>query len=570
MQSMQSMVTVANDATLSCKSFSVISQLDPFSNNKAIYNGNVVSVQWIHKKSINFTRKIKLELKQMRDIRHDHLASFLGACVEPPRICIITEYCSKGSLQDILENDDIDLDHMFKASIITDIIQGMIFLHDSLIKTHGYLRSSSCMVDSRWVIKITDFGLHYFKDGQDNKKNSQHAYYRDRLWIAPELLRNKIPEGSQKGDVYSFSIIMYEIFGRCGPYGDIDMEPIEIVKKVAEGSLHDSVPMRPNIHDLGEEVRKKYVYIIALMMDCWNEDPEKRPDFRKCREILKPMRKGLKPNIFDNMMAIMEKYASNLEGLVMERTTELVEEKQKTDALLNRMLPRSVAEQLKKGESVRPESYESTTIYFSDICGFTAMSAESSPLEVVDLLNDLYVLFDSTIKAYDVYKVETIGDAYMVVSGLPVRNGLQHAGEIGSMSLDLLSGIMKFRIRHRPNDMLKLRIGIHTGPCVAGVVGLTMPRYCLFGDTVNTASRMESNGLPLKIHVSGPCKDVLENLGGYQLEERGLVAMKGKGEVKTYWLLAEEKQVRQKRLDSLVIPETSNNHRSTFSVRSGR
>ncbi|CAN8013819.1 unnamed protein product [Ixodes persulcatus] len=114
----------------------------------------------------------------------------------------------------------------------------------------------------------------------------------------------------------------------------------------------------------------------------------------------------------------------------------------------------------------------------------------------------------------------------MVVSGIPVRNGIMNAREIARMSLALLKQVLSFKIRHRPGEKLNLRIGIHTGPCAAGVVGLKMPRYCLFGDTVNTASRMESNGMPLRIHVSTPTKEVLDTFKTFQLELRGEVEMK--------------------------------------------
>ena len=198
--------------------------------------------------------------------------------------------------------------------------------------------------------------------------------------------------------------------------------------------------------------------------------------------------------------------------------------------------------------------------------------------------NALYTCFDEIIHHHDVYKVETIGDAYMCASGLPIRNGIRHAGEIAKMSLELLHSCLDFKIPHIPDQMLQLRIGMHSGACAAGVVGVKMPRYCLFGDTVNTASRMvrysccltcfavctralapkrlrecaervfplvltglwsiawlrfalqESGGFALKIHMSSFTRDRLVELGGYHLETRGEIQVKGKGSMTTYWL----------------------------------
>ena len=232
----------------------------------------------------------------------------------------------------------------------------------------------------------------------------------------------------------------------------------------------------------------------------------------------------------------MEQYANNLEGLVAERTADYEVERDKVKDLLHQLLPQSVAETLIRNESVKSEAFDAVTIYFSDIVGFTALSSLSTPMQVVSLLNDLYTVFDKVIESFAVYKVETIGDAYMVVSGLPERIGDRHASEIAKMSLALLARVQTFTIRHRPQDKLKLRIGIHSGGVCAGVVGVKMPRYCLFGDTVNTASRMESNGLPLKIHVSSYTKAILDRFPGFELEYRGEVEMKGKGLQKTYWL----------------------------------
>ncbi|KAG8250716.1 Receptor-type guanylate cyclase Gyc76C, partial [Homalodisca vitripennis] len=458
---------------------------------------------------------------------------------------------------DIVENEDLKLDKMFIASLVNDLIKGMLYLHLSAAICHGNLKSSNCVVTSRWVLQVTDFGLHELRQCAETGSIGEHQYYHNMLWKAPEILRDPHApvEGTFKADVYAFAIIMHEIIGRRGPFGACGFdEPSQIIKMVKQEPGPGEAPFRPNLEQL-RDCEAGQDYVLSVIQDCWAEQPELRPDFRTIRARLKSMREGKQRNIMDQMMEMMEKYANNLEDLVNQRTLEVFEEKRKTEDLLHRMLPKPVAERLTRGYGIEPESFDLVTIYFSDIVGFTQMSAESTPLQVVNFLNDLYTLFDKIIKGYQVYKVETIGDAYMVVSGLPIRNGDSHVGEIASMSLDLLAAVKNYRIAHRPNDTLKLRIGIHTGPVVAGVVGLTMPRYCLFGDTVNTASRMESNGLPLKIHISPQCRNALLKIGGYTMEERGLVSMKGKGEVLTYWLTgASDKAIQRRVVDLDELP----------------
>ncbi|XP_031626434.1 atrial natriuretic peptide receptor 1-like isoform X1 [Contarinia nasturtii] len=528
------------------------------------YKGCKVAIKRINEKNIHLNRAQMLELKKMKDIHHEHLVKFYGACVDPPNCCILTEYCPKGSLQDILENDQIKLDWMFKISLMHDIVRGMHYLHSTDIRSHGNLKSSNCVVDSRFVLKIADFGLHSLRksnNDEDSEYSDSYAHWRSLLWTAPELLRMKDPpvEGTQKADVYSFGIIVNEIATRQGPFytGNSYITPKEIIERVKR-TAHGA-PFRPTIND------QTFDDLNNIMTKCWKEDPTERPDFSILKTTIRKVNKENETgNIVDNLLKRMEQYANNLEGLVEERTQDYLEEKRKCEELLYQLLPKSVAAQLILGKPVIAEVFEQVTIYFSDVVGFTQLSAASTPMQVVDLLNDLYTCFDSIIENFDVYKVETIGDAYMMVSGLPQRNGDKHAREIARTAIALLNNVYKFKIRHRSNEQLKLRIGIHSGPCVAGVVGLKMPRYCLFGDTVNTASRMESNGEPLKIHISQSTKTILDKFGTFDIAERGLVEMKGKGKLRTYWLQGEQhSELYTSTLNNAIAPAVTPNYDKT-------
>ncbi|KAJ6215690.1 hypothetical protein RDWZM_010190 [Blomia tropicalis] len=294
-----------------------------------------------------------------------------------------------------------------------------------------------------------------------------------------------------------------------------------------------------------------------MMLRCWPQHSGDRPNFTSLKETIHKLHEtGDKSKMLDTVLNRLEQYANNLELLVEDRTADFLQAKSKAEELLYQLLPKMVAGQLIQGQAVTPMTFDMVTIYFSDIVGFTSLSARSTPMQIIDFLNDLYTCFDSIIENFKVYKVETIGDSYMVVSGLPEPNGDEHAAEIARMSLALLQAVHSFTIRHKPDEQLKLRIGIHTGPCAAGVVGHKMPRYCLFGDTVNTASRMESTGLPLRIHVSEVTYRVLNRFNRFHLELRGQVELKGKGFMTTYWLLGESANMVHTIMAS--APTTSN------------
>ncbi|XP_034002191.1 atrial natriuretic peptide receptor 2-like [Trematomus bernacchii] len=494
-----------------------------------LYDGRTVAVKHIQNKHFTLCKTIRKEVKEVRLLDHPNLCKFIGGSIEVPYVSIITEYCPKGSLYDVLLNEDIPINWGFRLSFATDIARGMSYLHQHKM-FHGRLHSINCVIDDRWVCKISDYGLTVFRQEDfEATSNGFNCGNVNRLYCAPEVMLGSSSNMTVAADVYSYSIILVEIATRS-----------DLISHQAEGVRVD-IAWRPPLPEVkagkaDTDCPSQEDYC-ELIKKCWNHNVTTRPTFEQVKKNLDKMNPH-KVSPVDMMMNLMEKYSKHLEAIVAERTQDLLQEKQKTDRLLYSMLPKPVADDLRQGRTSEAQSYSNATVYFSDIVGFTQLSGASTPHQVVDFLNQLYTSFDEIIDNYDVYKVETIGDAYMVVSGVPQQNGINHAGEIASMALDLVSVCHTFKIPHKPNTQLQIRAGIHSGPVVAGVVGTKMPRYCLFGDTVNTASRMESTSEALKIQVSGATADLLHTLRGYILTCRGTFNVKGKGDMTTWWLEA--------------------------------
>jgi len=207
-------------------------------------------------------------------------------------------------------------------------------------------------------------------------------------------------------------------------------------------------------------------------------------------------------------------------------------EQDKSEQLLLNILPELIARRLKQEQSSIAEHFDQVTILFADIVGFTPLSARLQPIELVNMLNQIFSTFDQLADQYGLEKIKTIGDAYMVVGGLP-RPLENHATAIGQMALDMQQAIQEFQ--KQQGESFEIRIGINTGSVVAGVIGRKKFIYDLWGDAVNVASRMESSGEPGKIQVTATTYQQLQHQ--FIFEQRGAVKVKGKGDMITYWLL---------------------------------
>lgn len=223
----------------------------------------------------------------------------------------------------------------------------------------------------------------------------------------------------------------------------------------------------------------------------------------------------------------VELLSINLEHKVVERTFQLQEEKQKSDDLLLNILPLEIAEELKQNGMSPARNYSHVTVLFTDFVNFTGISQQMTPAELIEEIHKNFTAFDAIMEKHDVEKIKTIGDAYMAVCGLPIEKE-DHAERVVKAALDIQA------FMNRPDSKFRIRIGIHSGPVVAGIVGVKKFAYDIWGDTVNTAARMEQNSEVGKINISGATFELVKDR--FDFENRGQIPAKNKGFVEMYFV----------------------------------
>ena len=237
----------------------------------------------------------------------------------------------------------------------------------------------------------------------------------------------------------------------------------------------------------------------------------------------------------------IDKMTDKLEGVINDANkktedatvyaNELAEERDHSEKLLTNILPVLIADRLKKGESQIAETFPEVTVLFADIVGFTQLSAKLSPRQLVGMLNDVFGKFDELAIQFKLEKIKTIGDCYMIVGGVPDRS-VTHCQQVADFAIAAIKCVEDYAVES--NYDLKIRIGIHTGTVVAGIVGKQKYSYDLWGDVVNIASRMESSGSANKIHITESVKIRLAD--DYNFVEMGTVDLKGKGITNSFYL----------------------------------
>ena len=405
-------------------------------------------------------------------IRHPCVVGIMGVVAHTKDSQIVMEFMEGGTLKELLHNRGVHLDPEELLSMLMDVSRGLQYLHESLV-VHGDLKPDNVLLDFKLRAKVTDFGLAHYK--------KSILVQTDPYFTAPELLRLEEHDSTVATDVFSFGVLIYEVFTRVEPYVGEDV--LAVVAAIKDMGRRPSPILLPPI-------------VLSLAQECWDEDPHARPP--------------------------MDDVSRRLRAIEGERMDSFA-----TKSLSS--LPRHLT------HHQHPEHKAMVSILFSDIVGFTTISSDLTSAKVSDLVTRLVQTFDTLTHKYGVFHLETIGDAYIAATNL-LDTVEDHASRLAHFAMQAVQATAGVLIDPDipSKGHVQIRVGLACGPVTATVLGTRRPKYTLLGDTMNLASRMESTSLPGCIQCSEAFAELLDPQVSLQL--RGEITIKGKGRMRTFWI----------------------------------
>jgi len=449
------------------------------------------------------------------ELRHNNLVSMMGVTTDRAtgNKYVVMECLALGSLRNILQDDHMSLrETAALLRIVQDTLSGISYLHGARQPfIHGDIRAKNILLDEKLTAKVrTDVRpIRLPKRGRIASEDMHTA------WSAPELICGELP--SVETDIYALGMTIWEIFSREDPFQDEGCtDPMHLPQRLRHEIVHNGV--RPKLpSNMPPSVGN-------AVTQCWDKDP------------------AVRPHLEEIIMAVIVAQEDLPQAPAEDELAS-------SNDLLHQMLPPHVAAALREGRKVEPETFKSVTIFFSDIVGYTDISSSMLPQKVMDMLDRLYKQLDSLCVKHRLFKVETIGDAYMCVGGMTDVTRIDHALRVARFALDAVQAANAVWIDEDDKSLgcINIRAGFHSGSVIASVVGELNPRYCLFGDTVNTASRMESNSKKNMINLSPTAshllrKQLMLDSGSHDTDEkivldsRGCLDIKGKGKMECFFL----------------------------------
>ncbi|EYC10243.1 hypothetical protein Y032_0056g2633 [Ancylostoma ceylanicum] len=561
------------------------STYEPESSPAYLNDQKVFVKTYRQKRAVNFTRAEMKQLNLLRNITNTNLNTFIGMSFnQSNEMMVIWKYCSRNSLDHIIFEKNQRFGRTFQGSFLKHILNGLQYIHNSQIQFHGSLFLSNCVVDAYWVVRLTDFGVQQIIwDKMEHKElESCRSVDIERLptkyyQLPPEVLRPLIQNkqnkmiccGSQKADIYQLGMVIYQILYHTRPFSDkSDMTSRELVTSICHGNKGS--PCYPSLPDDSDYSLR----LTSIMQQCWSTKLDTRPALYAISDaVAREFEKEGKGNIIDQMLRIIDDYQENLETKICERTKHLEESLVKTENLLFHIMPRKVAEDLRQGIPICSVMHPSVSLMLADVCKFTELCESCIPVHIIDILQDLYSSFDKIVSRFQAFKVENVGDNYMLVSGLDEIP--YHLAEVCKIAIEILEVLItniniilhttlvlfvklafsldflpytrcvpakmglrykmntifvfvsKYEMKHRKDMKLQVKIGINCGAVASGILGSSAPRFCLFGDTVNMACRMAALSEPGRIHITeGAANQIRNRYQVFTVEERGLVEVK--------------------------------------------